>query len=84
VAAIVGPDGVEDAMKLVEGGSEDFHAYLVDDKITDAQATSLCQQLEVFAARTLFDKSCPELPSGFVAAIEKAREVSDALESQPA
>ena len=43
------------------------------------QRSSLCQQLEVFAARTLSDSRCPELPSGFVAAIEKGKEVSDAL-----
>jgi hypothetical protein len=35
--------------------------------------------LEVYAARTLCEPKCPELPSGFVAAVEKAREVSEAL-----
>jgi hypothetical protein len=42
-------------------------------------ARKLQGMLEVYAARTLFDRSLPELPSGFVAAIEKAKEVSSEL-----
>ena len=70
---------IEDPMKLVKGGTDSFHAYLLEREFGQEQATAICQQLEVFAARTLFDPRCPELPSGFVAAIEKAREVSHAL-----
>jgi hypothetical protein len=43
------------------------------------QATKLKQMLELYAARTLFEPQMPELPSGFVATIEKLKEGQDAL-----
>lgn len=79
VAAIVGPGYVENPLKLVQGGSDNFRSYLLEQEFGQEQATAICQQLEVFAARTLFDRKCPPLPSGFVAALEKAREVSHAV-----
>lgn len=84
VASIVGPDGIEDPMRLVRGGTDVFSQWLREQGFASSQAESLCQQLEVFSARTLFEGNCPGLPSGFVAAIEQAKEVSSALESQPA
>ena len=46
-----------------------------------SQAAALCAQLEVYAARTLYQPRCPSLPSGFVAAANKAMEVSHELSS---
>jgi hypothetical protein len=79
VASVVGVQGVKEPLKLVHGGTEAFKTWLLDQEITDDQATSLCQQLEVYAGRTLLEPRSPDLPSGFVAAIEKAKEVSSAL-----
>jgi hypothetical protein len=42
-------------------------------------AGALCRQLEVYAARTLYEPRCPDLPSGFVAAVNKAQEVDRVL-----
>lgn len=66
-------------MDLVKGGTEFFRCWLEEQGFDVLQAAALCQQLETFAARTLAESRCPDLPSGFIAAIEKAREVSDAV-----
>lgn len=79
VASVMGAEYVEDPLKLVRGGADVFKAWLIERGFGVSQSTSLCDQLEVYAGRTLLDARCPELPSGFVAAIEQAREVSDAL-----
>lgn len=82
VAAALGPEYVKEPLKLVKGGCDGFNSWLTEQGVEASQAASLCQQLEVFSARTLFQPRCPELPSGFVAAIEKAKEVSHALVSE--
>lgn len=79
VASVLGPTGVEDPMKLVLGGTDGFHFMLKERGIEDAQAKSLCQMLELYAARTLFEVKQPDLPSGFMAQVERAEEVSRAL-----
>lgn len=79
VAAAVGQEHAKDPAALVRDGADGFRALLVEWGIPSDQASSLQRMLEVFAARTLFDRRCPELPSGFVAAVEKAKEVSNAL-----
>ena len=80
VASVVGPTVAADPVALVRDGANGFRSLLVEWGVGAEQATSLQQQLEVYAARTLFETRCPELPSGFVSAIEKAREVSGVLE----
>lgn len=79
VAAAVGPTVAVDPAALVKDGADGFRALLVEWGLTASQATSLQKMLEVYAARTLFETSLPELPSGFVAAIEKAKEVQSEL-----
>lgn len=79
VASALGEAAVSDPLKLVQGGSDGLYSLLAEWGWDDAQASALCQQLEVYAARTLFQPRCPELPAGFVAAIERAKEASDAL-----
>jgi hypothetical protein len=79
LASTIGPEKIQNPVKLVSGGTEDFAGLLLEIGYEPTQARSLCQDLELFAARTLFHPSQPELPSGFIASIEKAREVSDAL-----
>jgi hypothetical protein len=83
VASVVGP-GRHDPVALVRGGAEGFLELLTEWGVGREQAAALAQMLEVYAARTLYEPTCPDLPSGFVAAVERAREVTDALEHSPA
>lgn len=80
VAAAVGPSVAVDPAALVKDGADGFRAMLTEWGVPGGQAQSLQKMLEVYAARTLFETSLPELPSGFVSAIEKAKEVSRAVE----
>jgi hypothetical protein len=79
VASVVGKEFADDPMKLVKGGTDPFRSWLHEQGFEVSQAASLCQQLEVYAAKTLFDPRCPELSPGFVASVEKAKEISDSL-----
>jgi hypothetical protein len=79
VASVAGAQ--PDPLMLVRDGTSSLRLWLEEQAFDPAQAQSLCQQLEIFAARTLEQPRCPELPSGFVSAVEKAREVSGALSS---
>jgi hypothetical protein len=79
VASVVGPDVALDPAALVKDGADGFRALLVEWGVPVMQATKLKQMLELYAARTLFEPQMPELPSGFVATIEKLKEGQDAL-----
>lgn len=72
VASVLGPSSVKDPRKLVQDGTEEFQLLLASVLPTE-QVVALGQMLEVYAARTLCEEQ-PPLPSGFIAAIEKARE----------
>ena len=76
VAAILGPGNVLDPLKLVAGGADGFRNLLTARGFTSPHAESLAQTLEVYAARTLFEAEHPDLPSGFMAQVENAQEVS--------
>lgn len=79
VASALGEAPDRDPVKLVRGGSDGFRDFLTETGMEPAHAAALGKQLEMYAARTLFQPRCPELPSGFVAAANKALEVSDVL-----
>jgi hypothetical protein len=55
----------------VQDGTEEFQ-LLLSSVLPTEQVQALGQMLEVYAARTLCEEA-PPLPSGFIAAIEKAR-----------
>ncbi len=76
VASALGPEKAPDATSLVRGGSDGFKDLLREQGMAEEQAGALCQQLEVYAAKTLYEPKCPNLPSGFVASVNKAQEVS--------
>ena len=78
VAASLGAEA-GDPVRLVQGGTDGFRDFLTERGMETIQAAALCQQLETFASKTLFEPKCPELPSGFVAAVTKAQETSVAL-----
>ena len=82
VASTLGAHGLaEDPVKLVAGATDGFRELLIEQGIETSHAGALCKQLEMYAARTLFQSRCPDLPSGFVAAVNKAQEVSYELAS---
>ncbi len=81
VASAMGSTLVEDPVRLVAGATDGFRELLIEQGIETAHAGALCKQLEMFAARTLMQPKCPDLPSGFVAAVNKAQEVSYELAS---
>lgn len=81
VAALIGPEAlakmnVPEPMKLVGGGTEGFCSFLIEDGFSEGQAQALSEMVLVYAAKTLFDKDRPPIPSGFVAQVEKAQDVS--------
>ncbi len=80
VAHAVGPTVALDPAALVKDGADGFRALLTEWGVPAVQAMKLQRMLEVYAARTLFEPRLPDLPSGFVSAIEKAKEVSHAVE----
>ena len=79
VASVVGAERVTDPLKFVRGGTDAFQLLLEERGFGNVLAESLCQTLEVYAARTVFEPRQPDLPAGFVAQVERAREVSDAM-----
>lgn len=84
VASVLGVEqvarlGVRDPMALVQGGADGFYALLCAEGYDSTQAASLKQMIEVYAGKTIFDPRQPELPAGFVAAVEKGLEVTDAI-----
>jgi hypothetical protein len=69
-----------DGLELVKGGADPFVIYLTDEwGFTNAQAQALSEMLLVHAARTLFDKRGPTLPSGFLAQVERMQDTSSML-----
>ena len=77
--------GIEvDALQLVRGGTDVFQRMIMEWGYPKQQTDALAQMLLVFAARTLFDPTQPDLPSGFTAQVERMMEVSDALEGSQA
>lgn len=88
VASILGPEqvirlGIKDTTKLVSGGADGLKEMLVETGCDPLQANSLAQMLEVYAGKTIFEVR-PNLPAGFVASVERALEVTHALDPQPA
>lgn len=83
VAALLGQEQVRklaDPMSLVSGAAEGFRQALQEDwKLDGTQAHSLAQMIEVYAGRTLCEQTAPQLPTGFIAQVEKAKEISDAV-----
>jgi hypothetical protein len=69
--------GKRDPIALVKGGAEEFVGILEEWGIDVLQAAALCQRIEAYAAKTLFETSQPELPPGFISQVEEL----DAVES---
>lgn len=84
VASLIGPEAlakmnVPEPMKLVNGGSEGFCSFLIEEGFSEGQAQGLSEMVLVYAAKTLFEPMRPPIPSGFIAQVERAQEVSTVL-----
>ena len=78
VASIVGPGVVEqlgwEPLRLVRGGTDTFRDMLVYWDYSPKQADAICEMIESFAAKTLYDGRLPQLPIGFTTHLERARD----------
>jgi hypothetical protein len=63
--------GKRDPMALVGGGAEEFSSMLEEWGIDSLQAAALCQRIEAYAAKTLFEEQQPDLPPGFISQVEE-------------
>lgn len=85
VAALLGVDVLSEMnaptpLKLVAGGGDEFHSWLMDNGFPDTQAGALSEMVEVHAARHLFEVGQPPLSSGFAAHVERIQDVVNALD----
>ena len=63
--------GKRDPLALVTGGAEEFTGILEEWGIDTLQAAALCQRIEAYAAKTLFEDTQPDLPPGFISQVEE-------------
>lgn len=87
VAAIIGREqlaeiGTPEPLSLVKGGTDIFITLCLEWHVEETQARAIAQMIEVYAARTLFEPRLPQFPAGVSAQIERANEVSHALEEE--
>lgn len=69
--------GMRDPIAMVAGGTADFGIILTEWGIVPQDAAVLCERIEAYAAKTLFDPSVPDLPPGFASHVEHALEMSE-------
>ena len=78
VASIVGPEVVTrvgwDPVKLVRGGTDTFKDMLIYWDYSPKQADAICELIESFAAKTLYDGRLPQLPTGFATHLDRAKD----------
>lgn len=68
-----------DPMSLVKDGTETYKPLLLSWGYSEAQASALCEMVETYAARTLYQDRTPSLPSGFAAQVIGMKELTGAL-----
>lgn len=81
VAALLGQArlkalGLPEPLLLVRTGADGFCALLEGWGFAASQASVLAEMLLVFAAKTLYEPKLPALPAGFLAQVERLREIS--------
>lgn len=81
IASILGAAALEQMeitpQQLVRGGADTLKTLLAEWGYAVVQASAVCEMVESYAARTLFQTGHPTLPSGFAAQFERAKEASD-------
>jgi predicted DNA-binding protein len=75
VASLLGPVVLDqlgaDANDLVSEGAGAFRTLLVSWGHADREAEALASMLELYAARTLFDRQAPPAPAGFAGYLQR-------------
>lgn len=84
VASLLGVEtlktmNVPSSLKLVQGGTDSFRSLLLGMGYPESQAAALCEMIEVFAARTLYEKGQPALGTAFAAHVDRIQETVDAM-----
>lgn len=87
VASVLGVETLEslaqrDPITLVKGGTADFAGILEEWGISGADSAVLCERIEAFAAKTLFQSNTPDLPPGFASHVEHALEMAERSPSE--
>lgn len=80
-AAILGREkmvelGAPEPLQLVKDGSDTFITLCLEWGLEETQARALAQMIETYASKTIFEPRLPHFPSGFLAQIERANEIS--------
>jgi hypothetical protein len=83
IPSSVGPETVKrlhlDPLVLVKGGADHLRPLLLTWGYSEAQVGTVCEMVEVYAARTLFEERTPALPSGFSSHIVGMKELTSAV-----
>jgi len=79
VASLIGIEGVEqlganNMRELVRDGADQFRSLLLAWGYSKSGSDVLSQMVEAHAARTLFERRLPSMPSGFAAHVERTKE----------
>ncbi len=81
VASIIGAEILVELganpLSLVKDGTDALRPLLTSWGYTDAQVNALCEMVESYAARTLYDDRTPNLPSGFAAQVIGMKELAN-------
>lgn len=68
--------GLDKPLALVKTGCDGFTAMLQSWGFEEAQAQVLSEMLLVWAAKTLYEEKIPSLPPGFIAQVERLRDMA--------
>jgi hypothetical protein len=82
VASTLGQDrirelGLPEPLELVKSGTDGFCSLLREWGFDDPQAKVLSEMLLVFAGKTLYEAKMPMLSAGFLAQVERLRELTE-------
>jgi hypothetical protein len=81
VAATIGQEmlkqmGLANTIALVNGGADGLRSVLAEYGYLPPQIDTLCEMVEIYASRTLFDTRFPELPEAFTQHLRVLTEVA--------
>jgi hypothetical protein len=69
--------GLPQPLELVKSGTDGFRNLLTDWGFDRPQASVLAEMLLVFAGKTLYESKAPSLPAGFLAQVERLKELTE-------
>lgn len=69
--------GLAQPLELVKSGTDGFRNLLIDWGFDRPQASVLAEMLLVFAGKTLYESRAPSPPAGFLAQVERLKELTE-------